>query len=151
MPAYPRAEWSTTLAPVGDVARAARLHARTRLPMLGWHGDVETAAQVASRLVDNAMTHGHPDPSELPLGLLLVVTANDELIIAVQDTNPAFPDFAELAHGPLPPHTMSQRPSSLTWIRRDLGGRIACCTSPESSTKTVQVTLPRLARQEATG
>ncbi|MFF9901258.1 ATP-binding protein [Streptomyces longispororuber] len=153
MTAPPRAEWSTTLTPPGDVARKARMQVRTRLPLLGWWGDVENAAQVASRLVDNAMTHGRdPDRPEWSLELVLVMTAADELIIAVQDTTPNFPDFAEIAHGPLPPHGTPERLSSLAWVRRDLAGRIACKTSPETGTKTVQVTLPAPAvalRQEA--
>ncbi|MFE0062305.1 hypothetical protein [Streptomyces sp. NPDC059003] len=135
--------FETALPPVSGSQRTARTITRARLPLLGWSGDIDEAAQVVSWLVDNAVRYGlDPQRPALPVELRLGVTASGELIIAVRDAASSFPDFAEIVSGALAPQGPTAVPlSSLYRARREFGARIACCTDPESNTKTVQVTL----------
>ena len=56
----PRLDWTNKLLANRGAGPNARLRVRPRLTVAFWAGDVDAAAQVADKLVDNAVKHGMP-------------------------------------------------------------------------------------------
>ncbi|WP_405863458.1 hypothetical protein [Streptomyces sp. NBC_00005] len=96
----------------------ARLRARTRLTMANWPGDIEVAAFMAARLADNAARHGKPFSDDRIILRLTVMKETRDLVIAADDAEPSFPNFAEVSHG------FASTESGLWWINRN-GGRVS--------------------------
>ncbi|MEU1201265.1 hypothetical protein ABZ446_34320 [Streptomyces sp. NPDC005813] len=121
----------------------ARLRVRTRLTVAHWGGNVDAAARVADKLVDNAYRHAEPfGPGQGWIELRLTVRAEtDELLIEVDDATPTFPDF-EIAATAEP----AGPPPGLWWVRHYRG---ALSWSPKTDDttgdvigKTVAAVLP---------
>lgn len=91
-------EWSMDYAMVYGSVRLARIHVRRHLTAMGWRGDVEDAALIASELVSNAISHGRI------VGELLTVRAavleDGSLLLDVFDPVREFPRFGEATHPP---------------------------------------------------
>ncbi|MEU1462604.1 hypothetical protein ABZ467_18320 [Streptomyces sp. NPDC005727] len=110
-PAMPRYQWDTRLRALAAAGRNARLRLHPRLTVAGWLGDVDTAGQIADKLVDNAVRHDKPfsdghvvlRPHELP--------DTEELHIEVGDADPAFPDFDADTTAPRPEN------GGLLWVK----------------------------------
>ncbi|MFE7072588.1 ATP-binding protein [Streptomyces sp. NPDC057620] len=109
----------------------ARLHSRTRLTIVGWHGDQDDALLVLDELVDNAIEHVKPqDPAE-EIGLHLSVDEDETLLISVTDPSPAFPNFEE---------ARAAEDSGLARVQR-LGGELSWFISEDGTTKTVRALI----------
>jgi hypothetical protein len=90
----PRYRWETKLLANAAAGPNARLRVRPRLTVARWPGNVDVAARITDKLVDNAANHGNPF-SDGCVGLRLTVLPNtEELLIEVDDDNPDFPNFA---------------------------------------------------------
>ncbi|WP_079189175.1 ATP-binding protein [Streptomyces kebangsaanensis] len=95
----PRWAWKTKLRADAGAGPNARLRLRPRLTMAVWAGNIDIAARIADKLVDNAARHGKPfGDGCVGLGLTLF-PGTDELLIEVDDAAPEFPDFETVACG----------------------------------------------------
>ncbi|MET9879758.1 ATP-binding protein [Actinacidiphila glaucinigra] len=115
----------------------ARVHTRTQLHIGRWPGDVENAAQIAARLMDNAARHSSPPP-RARLGLRLAAIATGEILIEVTDPLPDFPHFTEAVTWQ---PTEGQRARGL-WIAQHLGARLSYAVADDRRSKTVQALVP---------
>ncbi|WP_432187901.1 hypothetical protein [Streptomyces sp. Tue6028] len=95
----PRYTWGSRLTASANAGPNARLRVRTRLTVARWSGNVDAAARVADKLVDNAYRHAEPiGPGEGWIELrLTVLPTTDELLIEVDDATPEFADFDKAA------------------------------------------------------
>lgn len=130
-------QWRTNFEATSQAGGNARVHTRTQLTMARWTGDIEYAAQIAARVMDNAARHSAPPPrSRLHLRLAIIATA--ELLIEVTDLLPAFADFTEaIKWEPVE----GERPRGL-WVVRQLGGRLSYAVADDGRSKTVQALMP---------
>ncbi|MGW7410204.1 hypothetical protein ACWGI9_42140 [Streptomyces sp. NPDC054833] len=114
----PRFKWQTRLTANEGAGPNARLRVRTRLTVAHWPGNIDAAARVADKLVDNAIRHAKPfGPGEGWIELRLTVPSRtDELLIEVDDASPEFADFNEAMSA-----TPSAPPPGLWWIRHYQG------------------------------
>ncbi|GAA0906616.1 hypothetical protein [Streptomyces thermoalcalitolerans] len=113
----------------------ARAWMRQMVTVLRWSGDVQTAVEVASRLVDNGVRHGIPStrPSvERQLTLSVAIDEAGALLIDVTDLDPAFPCFEAAARG--------EKGRGL-WEVASLGARVTWFLHHERTGKTVRATL----------
>ncbi|MEU1203522.1 hypothetical protein ABZ446_46040 [Streptomyces sp. NPDC005813] len=114
----PRYTWGTRLTASPNAGPNARLRVRTRLTVAHWSGNINAAARVADKLVDNAYRHAKPiGPGQGWVELrLTVMPTTDELLIEVDDATPEFADFAKAATAePTGP------PPGLWWVRHYRG------------------------------
>ncbi|MFF0089307.1 hypothetical protein ACFYSF_05000 [Streptomyces canus] len=95
----PRLKWSIKLPANLRIRREARTRMRMRLTMSHWTGDVEAAARIAAELADNAAKHGRPFFDGSVILRLSVAPKTGELLVEVDDANPAFPNFEEVQSG----------------------------------------------------
>ncbi|MFF0001135.1 hypothetical protein [Streptomyces avermitilis] len=134
----PRWTWSTTLRADWGAGSNARLRVRPRLTMSHWTGNIDVAARVADKLVDNAARHGKPfGAGHVVLRLTLLPT--DELLIEVDDSHPSFPDFEAVASGSL------HQDCGLWWVnhyRAKLSWAVKRDANDVVIGKTVQALLP---------
>ncbi|MGI5255646.1 hypothetical protein [Actinacidiphila glaucinigra] len=115
----------------------ARVHTRTQLTMGHWRGDIENAAQISARVMDNAGRHSAPPP-RTRLGLRLAVIATGELLIEVTDPLPEFPNFPEaVAWQPT-----EGQPARGLWLVQHLGARLSYAVAEDGRSKTVQALVP---------
>ncbi|WP_435229461.1 hypothetical protein [Streptomyces sp. Tue6028] len=139
----PQYTWGTRLTASPNAGANARLRVRTRLTVARWCGNVDAAARVANKLVDNAYRHAKPiGPGEGWIELrLTVLPTTDELLIEVDDATPEFAGFEKAAttehEGP---------PPGLWWVRHyrgvlSLGPKTDEATSAVVG-KTVAAILP---------
>lgn len=110
----PRLDWTSKLLANRVAGPNARLRVRPRLTIAFWPGDVDAAAQVAEKLVTNAVRHGTPFSDGCVSIRLRVAADTDDLEISVTDAGPEFADFDAVACAP------SAR-SGLWWVRHHGG------------------------------
>ncbi|MFJ5220152.1 hypothetical protein ACIP98_36370 [Streptomyces sp. NPDC088354] len=133
----PAWQWRWSFEANGSAGGNARVHTRTQLTMGHWPGDIEHAAQIAARMMDNADRHSQPPP-RARLGLRLAVLDTGELLIEVSDPMPAFPNFATaITWEP----AIGEPPRGL-WTVRKLGGRLSYAIADDGCAKTVQALVP---------
>ncbi|MER7952079.1 ATP-binding protein [Streptomyces sp. NPDC096079] len=77
----------------------AGIKGRTTLTLLNWSGNQHAAVSVLYVLVRNALQHGFTPGPQQTLTIRLGVTEARELLIDVEDPNPAFPDFDQAVAG----------------------------------------------------
>ncbi|MGW7386623.1 ATP-binding protein [Streptomyces sp. NPDC054794] len=122
----------------------ARLRTRPMLTMWRWNGNVDAAARVADKLVDNAIKHGRPFPDGCISLRFALFPTTDELMIEVSDAHPEFPDFAQAVTADPPPR---KAPSGLWWVRH-YRGRLSWDIKRDNEGhvlgKTVQAILPAI-------
>ncbi|MET8454141.1 hypothetical protein [Streptomyces sp. NPDC005209] len=114
----PRFRWQTKLTASEGAGPNARLRVRTRLTVARWPGNIDAAARVADKLVDNAVRHAKPfGPGEGWIELrLTLLPGTDELLIEVDDAAAEFADFNTAVSA-----EPSGRPPGLWWIRHCQG------------------------------
>ncbi|WP_181801447.1 ATP-binding protein [Streptomyces shenzhenensis] len=138
----PAFEWSTSLLANEGAGPNARLRARPWLTIGHWPGNVDIAARVADKLVDNAVRHGRPFTDGC-VSLHLIVTGDTrELLVEVDDANPEFPDFETVANQSGEP---IGKPTGLWWVahyRGRLSWDVKRSVDGEVVGKTVQAILP---------
>ena len=89
-PALLTHDWSMGYPMTLRSVRLARLHARRRLTMWQWTGDIDDAVLVTSELVANAVVHGRLPGHEL--WLRLAVLEDVGLVVEVSDPVRVFPE-----------------------------------------------------------
>ncbi|MEV5129095.1 ATP-binding protein [[Kitasatospora] papulosa] len=111
----------------------ARLHARTRLTMLRWPGNRESATQVVGILIGNAVKHADPGAQheDRLLRLRLAITEDHALLIDVEDPLPEFRQFEQARAGEI---------GGGLWTVRRLGGALSWHL-PEHGGKAVRARL----------
>ncbi|WP_326580849.1 hypothetical protein OIE69_42620 [Actinacidiphila glaucinigra] len=130
-------QWHTTFEANGSAAGNARVHTRTQLAMAHWRGEVDHAAQIAARVMDNAERHSVPPP-RARLGFRLAGIATGELLIEVTDPLPEFPGFVEAVTWE---PTDGALPRGL-WLVRQLGARLSYAVAEDGLSKVVQALVP---------
>ncbi|MGW7387075.1 hypothetical protein [Streptomyces sp. NPDC054794] len=139
----PRYKWQTRLTANTGAGRNARLRVRTRLTAARWPGNVDAAARVADKLVDNAFRHAKPfGPGEGWIELrLTLLPGPDELLIEVDDATAEFADFDKAMSAEASGH-----PPGLWWIRHYQGtlswGRKTDAATGDVVGKSVTALLP---------
>lgn len=120
-------QWGRVFQLESSAAQLARLHARTRLAMLRWPGNRESATQVVGILIGNAVTHADPGPQhdEQLLRLRLAVTEDHALLIDVEDPIPEFRHFEQAQAGEIGCGlwTVRRLGGALSWHLREHGGK----------------------------
>ncbi|MFE0255749.1 hypothetical protein [Streptomyces sp. NPDC059010] len=142
VPDEPPWAWKTALVATLGAGPNARLRIRPRLSVAAWSGDIDAAAQITDKVVDNAVSHAKPfDDGKFPLRAFILPT--NELVIEVDDQTPEFPGFAEAISWK--PTDENVPPCGLWWVRR-YGGRLSYAVLHDGDRKaigkTVQVLLP---------
>ncbi|OYP19191.1 hypothetical protein CFC35_35800 [Streptomyces sp. FBKL.4005] len=98
-----RIKWSMKLPANLRIRREARMRTRMRLTIAHWTGDIDAAARVAAELADNAVKHGGPFLDGSVILRLSVDPKTGELLVEVDDANPAFLNFEEAQSNPRGP------------------------------------------------
>ncbi|WP_406834875.1 hypothetical protein ACICHK_00370 [Streptomyces sp. AHU1] len=91
----------------------ARLRVRTWLTVGHWSGDIDKAARIADKLVDNAVRHGKPLPDDRVALRVIGLADTGELVIEVEDALSDFPGFEEVAHQA---HDVQETRTGLWWV-----------------------------------
>ncbi|MGQ4344100.1 hypothetical protein [Streptomyces sp. SAS_275] len=134
--------YSTSLIANQGAGPNARLRVRPWLTVGRWTGNVDQAARVADKLVDNAIRHGVALPDDLVILRLIVLDATQELLIEVDDALPGFPDFERVANQSGEPNG---KPTGLWWVAH-YHARLAWDVRRDADDavigKTVQAILP---------
>ncbi|MGW1728902.1 hypothetical protein ACWCQK_39315 [Streptomyces sp. NPDC002306] len=137
-----RFRWSTSLVANAGAGPNARLRVRPSLTMGHWHGNVDTAARVADKLVDNAVRHGGSLDDGCVVLRLSVLAETGELLIEADDGLPGFPGFEDVADQSAEP---KGTPKGLRWVAH-YGGRLSWDVLLSADDvvvgKTVQAILP---------
>ncbi|GAA3073555.1 ATP-binding protein [Streptomyces glomeratus] len=121
VPDEPVFVWDGSVTATAAAGRNARLLVRTRLTVARWPGDVEDAARIVEKLVDNAVKHtpvGETD--KIPVHLY--VDSDSQLLVEVDDPMPEFPGFA--AAVAWHPAKENEKPRGL-WRARECGAGLA--------------------------
>ncbi|MGW7258721.1 hypothetical protein [Streptomyces sp. NPDC054834] len=133
-------EWSLTANE--GAGPNARLRSRPLLTTWGWRGNVDAAARVADKLVDNAFRHGRPFPDGCISLRFALFPKTDALLIEVSDALPAFPDFDQAATADPAPQSP---PNGLWWVRH-YQGRLSWDVKKDDADqvvgKTVRAIIP---------
>ncbi|KPI22954.1 hypothetical protein QFZ56_002618 [Streptomyces achromogenes] len=140
-PEKPAFDWSTSLLANEAAGPNARVRTRTWLTIGHWHGNVDIAARVTDKLVDNAVKHGKISaPARIPLRMA-VIPETHELMIEVDDASPDFPGFNEVAKQS---GEVRGTPTGLWWVAHYRGRLSWDVKSVDGETvgKTVQAILP---------
>jgi anti-sigma regulatory factor (Ser/Thr protein kinase) len=125
--------WGRSYALARESLRRLRDDARMFLTVLGWPGDVVVAAEVLSRLAENAVVHaGAAGGPEAEMSVRLSVTEDDMLIVDVTDPLPEFPDSEAAIAG--------ERGRGLMYAQL-LGARVTWSLSGDARAKTVRAWL----------
>ncbi|MGV9565095.1 hypothetical protein [Streptomyces sp. NPDC003480] len=140
----PRYAWKTRMAANAAAGPNARYRVRPRLTVARWPGNIDAAARVADKLVDNAVRHGKPfGPGEGWVELRLrVEPGTDVLLIEVDDADAGFPRFEEAKSAEPEPEGP---PTGLWWVRHyrgDLAWAVKQTDEGATVGKTVKATLP---------
>ncbi|WP_331752265.1 ATP-binding protein [Streptomyces chartreusis] len=120
--------WTHKWPTEASVPRLARLHARTRLGMMAWSGDRETAVRVITEAVRNAVQHAGTGTVELTL----IVDEHDLLHIDVTDPRPGN-EFLDQA--------LTGRTGTGLWLVRQLGGAVRWLPATSGNGKTIQILM----------
>ncbi|MCX5182626.1 hypothetical protein [Streptomyces sp. NBC_00268] len=138
----PQFRWNTSLVANQGAGPNARLRARPWLTVGHWPGNVDQAARVADKLVDNAVTHGKAFPDGCIALRMIVLAGTDELLIEVDDALPDFPNFEQAA---ALTGEIKGQPTGLWWVAH-YRGRLYWDTKKSADDvvvgKTVQAILP---------
>uniref|UniRef100_A0AAU2AF87 Histidine kinase/HSP90-like ATPase domain-containing protein n=1 Tax=Streptomyces sp. NBC_00093 TaxID=2975649 RepID=A0AAU2AF87_9ACTN len=138
----PAFEWIVAMMAGADVGSLARERVRSALMDGHWQGNLDKAARLADKLVDNAVNHGAAFPDGT-ITLRLMVDANTrELLIEVQDAFRDFPGFADVANQS---GSVAGRPKGLWWVayyKGRLSWGLKKNADGEVVGKKVQVILP---------
>lgn len=133
-------EWSLTA--TAGAGPNARLRARPLLTVWRWTGDVEAAARVADKLVDNAFRHGQPFPDGSIRLRFILLSNTDELMIEVSDADSEFPACAQAVTAA---PALQKAPNGLWWVRH-YQGRLSWDVRRDDQGhvvgKTVQAIIP---------
>ncbi|MEV6403944.1 hypothetical protein AB0M58_13495 [Streptomyces bobili] len=136
----PAFDWCTALLADEGAGRNARLRSRSWLTIARWPGDVDLAARVADKLVENAVRHAKPF-ADGRIRLRLIVTADThELLVEVDDAYPEFPGFENTTN-----QSVDAMPTGLRWVahcRGRLSWGVLKDDDGVSGGKTVQAMLP---------
>ncbi|MFD5430398.1 hypothetical protein ACFWI9_34110, partial [Streptomyces sp. NPDC127084] len=138
----PAFEWSTSLLANSGAGPNARLRARPWLTIGHWYGDIDAAAQVVDKLVDNAVLHGRPFTDGCVALRLTVTSDTHELLVAVDDAYPDFPAFEKVANQSERP---DGKPTGLWWVahyQARLSWDVKRDADGVAVGKTVQAILP---------
>ncbi|MFD9441830.1 hypothetical protein ACFWBR_27255 [Streptomyces sp. NPDC060006] len=138
----PAFDWCTALLADEGAGRNARLRCRTWLTIARWSGNVDLAARVADKLVENAVRHAKPF-ADGRIHLRLIVTADThELLVEVDDAYPEFPGFETVANQS---GKATGTPTGLWWVAH-YWGRLSWGPMKDDDGvnlgKTVQAILP---------
>ncbi|WP_217561558.1 hypothetical protein [Streptomyces sp. GbtcB6] len=120
----------------------ARQRVRPWLTIGHWEGDVDIAARVADKLVDNAVSHGEPFPDGTITLRLIVNAESRELLIEVDDAFRDFLGFVEVANQGI---DVKGKRCGLWWVARcngHLAWDVKTDEDGEAVGKTVQAILP---------
>ncbi|MFC7870727.1 ATP-binding protein [[Kitasatospora] papulosa] len=121
VPDEPVFVWDGSVTATAAAGRNARLLARTRLTVARWTGDVEDAARIVEKLVDNAVGHTPVDETD-KIQVHLYVDSADQLLVEVDDPMPELPGFfAALAWQPA---GEGEKPRGL-WCVQEAGAELA--------------------------
>ncbi|MGW5637292.1 ATP-binding protein [Streptomyces sp. NPDC003832] len=110
------------------VPRLARLHARTRLGVMAWSGDRNSAVRIITEVVRNAVEHVGNGIVELTLS----ADENDVLCIDVTDPRPGDESLDEALAG---------GHGTGLWLVRHLGGEISWFPGESGHGKTIRVRM----------
>lgn len=142
MEEQPAFEWGTSLLANAGAGPNARLRARPWLTIGHWHGDIDFAARVADKLVDNAVRHARPFTDGCVVLRLKVTPDTHELLVEVDDAYPEFLDFEKVANQVGEPEG---KPTGLWWVAHyqgRLSWDVKRNADGEVVGKTVQAILP---------
>ncbi|MBQ0852879.1 ATP-binding protein [Streptomyces sp. BH-SS-21] len=118
--------------PIGpNAVLRARLHARTRLTTMSWHGDQDEALLIVDVLMANAVKHVEPQHPSDEIRLGLSVDDDETLLISVTDPSPAFPNFEEA-------RAAAGKGFALVQL---LGGELSWFIPEDGTSKTVQALI----------
>jgi hypothetical protein len=129
-------QWRRDFEANGSAGGNARVHTRTQLTMAHWRGDVEHAAQIAARVMDNADRHAAPPRARL--GLRLALLATGELLVEVTDPLPDFPGFTKAVRWE---PAEGERARGLRVVQQ-LGARLSYVVTEDGRSKVVQALVP---------
>ncbi|MGW3668570.1 hypothetical protein [Streptomyces sp. NPDC005141] len=91
----------------------ARLRMRPWLTYARWTGNIDQAARVADKLVDNAVQHGKPLPGNMVYLRVFGLPETNEMVIEVEDALPEFPGFEQAANQS---GEVQGAPTGLWWV-----------------------------------
>ncbi|MGW3633473.1 hypothetical protein ACWD7F_25515 [Streptomyces sp. NPDC005122] len=142
-----RFRWTTNLAAIAAAGPNVRIRARPWLTDAQWSGNVDQAARVIDKLVDNALRHGTAIPdNDTPEGVIparmIVRQETEELVIEVDDALPEFPHFEEVIKQV---DESKGKPTGLWWVvhyRGNLTWKVKRNAGDAVVGKTVTATLP---------
>lgn len=135
----PAFSWRVSLVASAACGLLARQRVRPALTMARWEGNVDIAARVADKLVDNAIVHGKPFGDGTVTLRLIIDATTRELLIEVDDALPDFPDFAAVVNQS---STLRGTPPGLWWVAHYQGRDVMKAEDGQLSGKTVQAILP---------
>ncbi|MFF3617492.1 hypothetical protein [Streptomyces sp. NPDC002580] len=120
----------------------ARLRMRPWLTYARWSGNIDQAARVADKLVDNAVKHGKPLPGDIVTLRVFGLPETNELAIEAEDALPEFPEFEKVANQSGEPQGV---PKGLWWVAHYHGRLTWDVTKDDGGLiigKRVQAVLP---------
>ncbi|KAB1989788.1 hypothetical protein [Streptomyces triticiradicis] len=137
-----RFAFSSSLDSDGRAAPRTRVIGRQWLTIGRWAGNIDAAARVADKLVDNAVRHGKPfDDGKIVLRML-ALGETEELLIEVDDAYADFPDFDQVSR---PNREPCSAPTGLWWLAHYYGTLSWASKQDDTGQvigKTVQAILP---------
>ena len=110
------------------VPRLARLHARTRLGVMAWSGNRNSAVRIITEVVRNAVDHVGKGIVELTLS----ADEDDVLFIDVTDPRPGDENLDEALAG---------GHGTGLWLVRQLGGEVSWFPAESGPGKTIRVRM----------
>lgn len=138
----PAFQWSVSIVAGPAAGPLARARVRPWLTIGHWEGNVDIAARVADKLVDNAINHGEPFPDGTVILRLIVDAETRELFIEVDDAFRDFPGFADVA---VQNGHVEGEPTGLWWVahyKGYLSWDVKRDDDGHAVGKTVQAVLP---------
>ncbi|MFJ6705672.1 MULTISPECIES: hypothetical protein [unclassified Streptomyces] len=111
--AEPAFELGISVKAITAAGLLVRQRVRPWLTIGSWEGDVDVAARIADKLVDNAVKHGEPFPDGTVTLRLIVDAKTRGLRIEVDDAFPDFPGFGEVANHGI---DVAGKPHGLQWV-----------------------------------
>ncbi|MFJ1735493.1 ATP-binding protein [Streptomyces sp. NPDC088254] len=121
--------WKRSWRAEACVPRLARLHARTRLSMMSWSGDQDSAVRIATEVVRNAVQHVGSGVVELRLS----VDQDEVLFLDVTDAHPGDGGLDGALAG---------RDGTGLWLVRRLGGEVSWVPAESGNGKTIRIRVP---------
>jgi hypothetical protein len=137
----PKFLWEDWMSAEQFIGPNTRLRTRPRLNAARWSGNIDAACRVAAVLADNAAKHGKAFYGNRIWLRLICLDESDDLVIEVDDADPDFPHFDEVATTA----AVDGKPTGLWWVPHyhgRLSWRVKRNDADEAVGKTVQVVLP---------